>query len=73
MMLFRYEMSTSKSNSQSITNNELPNGITSPTTDGDLRSMSSSNGRANSQDWIYNGHISYKSRYNARLLAACRW
>jgi TonB-linked SusC/RagA family outer membrane protein len=65
MMLFRYEMSTSKSNSQSITNNELPNGITSPTTDGDLRSMSSSNSRANSQDWIYNGHISYKGRYNA--------
>lgn len=63
MMLGRYEMSTSKSNGQTITTNRLPDGITSPTVAADLREMSSSNGRSNSQDWIYEFHGAYKGRY----------
>ena len=64
-MLLRYEMSTSKSNSQSITTNELPAALTSPTVVADLRTMSSSNSRAASQNILYNGHLSYKDgRYN---------
>ncbi len=62
-MLGRYEMSTSKSNSQSITMNRLPDGITSPTVPADLDAMSSSNSRSNSQDFLYNLHASYKGRY----------
>lgn len=63
-MLARYELSTAKSNAQSITMNQLPNGdITSPTAEGDLQNMSSSNSRSNSQDWIYNLHAAYKGRY----------
>ena len=62
-MLLRYEMSTSKSNSQDVYMNELPPGITSATVPADLRDMSSSNGRANSQNIIYNGHFSYKGTY----------
>lgn len=63
MMLARYEMSTSKSNGQSIEMNRLPDGITSPTAPGDLRKMNSSNGRSNSQNWIYEFHGAYKGRY----------
>lgn len=63
-MLLRYELSTSKSNSQSITMNELPNSaITSTIANADLRSMSSSNGRSNSQNALYNMHAAYKGRY----------
>ncbi|MBM6992025.1 MAG: SusC/RagA family TonB-linked outer membrane protein [Prevotella sp.] len=62
-MLARYEMTTSKSNGQSITMNRLPDGITSPTVPADLQSMSSSNSRSNSQYWIYNFHGAYKGRY----------
>jgi TonB-linked SusC/RagA family outer membrane protein len=63
-MLLRYEMSTSKSTSQYVEMNELPGGITSPTVNADLRSMTSSNSRANSQDVLYQAHASYKGRYN---------
>ena len=63
-MLLRYEMQSSKTTSQDISMNELPGGITSPTVNADLRNMSSSNSRSNSQDFIYQGHASYKSRYN---------
>jgi TonB-linked SusC/RagA family outer membrane protein len=62
-MLLRYEMSTEKSNSQSLKMSQLPTGITSPTIDADLQAMSSSNSRANSQYFIYNGHAAYKGRY----------
>lgn len=63
MMLARYEMSTSKSNSQTLSVNRLPNGITSPTVPAELRNMNSNNGRSNSQNWIYEFHGSYKGRY----------
>ena len=62
-MLFRYEMTTSKSNNQYIEEYSLPDGIDSPTTPGALKDMSSGNSRSNSQYWLYNGHISYKERY----------
>lgn len=58
-----YEMNTSKSNSQNISVYNLPGDITSPTIDAALNSMGSSNSRSNSQNWVYNGHFSYKERY----------
>ena len=75
-MLLRYELSTSKSNSQYISQYDLPDGITSPTIDGVLPTskdvngsagMSSGNSRSNSQNWLYNGHFSYKGIYNVGL------
>jgi len=67
-MLARYEMSTQKYNQQTITMNEIPNGFTTPTVDADARSIGSSNSRANSQNLLYNGFISYKdSRYSLNL------
>lgn len=63
-MLARYEMSTSKSNSQNITMNQLPNGdITSTVVNGDLRSMGSGHSRSNSQNALFNLHAAYKGRY----------
>ena len=59
----RYEMNTSKSNSQAISTYELPNGIISPTVSGAVSSLSSSNSRANSQDIVFQSHLSYKERY----------
>lgn len=70
MMLARYEMSTQRSNSQYVRQYSLPNGITSPTAEGALlfddkhNGLSSGSSRANSQNWIYNAHFSYKGRYN---------
>ena len=65
MMLARYEMSTQRSNSQDTERYSLPNGITSTTADGAINSLSSGNGRANSQNLVYNAHFSYKGRYSA--------
>jgi len=71
-MLVRYEMSTSKSNSQYISQYDLPDGVTSPTVDAALPggkdvngnyAMTSGNSRSNSQNLLYNGHFSYKERY----------
>ena len=67
-MLARYEMNTSKYNSQTVTQNDMPTGITSPTVNAGLSSgggMSSGNSRSASQNLLYNGHISYKDgRYS---------
>ena len=64
-MLARYEMSTQKSTGQFVRQYSLPDGITSPTAPGALpnNGLSSSNSRANSQYWLYNGHFSYKGMY----------
>ncbi len=68
-MLARYEMSTQKSTGQYVRQFSLPDGITSPTAPGALpyddstNGLSSSNSRANSQYWLYNGHFSYKGMY----------
>ncbi len=65
MMLARYEMSTQKYNQQTITTNRLASGLTDPTVYADYQSIGSSNSRANSQNLLYNGHVSYKDgRYN---------
>ncbi len=63
-MLLRYEMSTQKNNNQTVNMSHLPNGITSSTVDayllqGDKTKPSSSNGHSNSQNVLYNGHLSY--------------
>ena len=67
-MLARYEMSTSKYNTQSLTQNDMPSGITSPTVNAGLSSggsMGSGNSRSASQNLLYNGHVSYKDgRYS---------
>lgn len=63
-MRLRYHMSSSKSNGQTITTGELPNGITATTVNADLQSMSSSTSRSQSQDYSWSGHLSYKSRYS---------
>ncbi len=74
-MLARYEMNTTRSNSQYIRKYSLPNGITDPTAEAPNYYKVESNGkitdgltsgssRSNSQNWIYNAHFSYKGRYN---------
>ena len=64
-MLLRYEMSTSKNNRQSTYETHLPNGITSPTVDAFAGTPESGSGRGNSQNVLYNGHVSYKDgRYS---------
>ncbi len=61
--LARYEMSTQKSNQQTVSMNMLPPEITSPTVNADGQSMTSSNSRSNSQNILFNGFLSYKERY----------
>ena len=58
-MLLRYEMSTQNSNNQTVIMGHLPNGITSSTVDAYPGTPSSGNGRSNSQNVLYNGHVSY--------------
>jgi TonB-linked SusC/RagA family outer membrane protein len=62
-MLGQWEMKTGNSNSQTVIANVLPNDITSPTVESDLRSMSSSNSQWRSLYGLYSGHIAYKSKY----------
>ena len=59
----RYQMWTQKYSSQYIQQYEIPNGITSPTTDNALSSMSSSNSRSNGMSLSYSTHFAYKGRY----------
>lgn len=63
-MLFRYEMYFGNSNTQNETISQLPTGLTSAIVDARARSASSSSSKSRTQSWIYNGHISYKSRYS---------
>ena len=64
-MLARYEMSTLKYNTQNISSNDLPPEITDASVFAYLKSMSSGNSRAASQNLLYNGHVSYKDgRYS---------
>lgn len=63
-MRARYQMTTSKSNSQSERKAEMPTGIETVTAVGALRSMSSSNSESRSQSWSYTAHLSYLSRYS---------
>ncbi len=70
-MLARYEMSTTKYNSQYTRENNLPTGIDDPTVyawlyqDNKINPLTSGNSRSASQNLLYNGHISYKDgRYS---------
>lgn len=63
-MLARYQIDTSRSTSQNVSQYSLPDGITSPVAPGALSSLSSGSSRSNSHNWIYNSHFSYKGRYN---------
>ena len=66
-MLARYEAGTDKYTYQYLGQNAIPNGIESSTIDASLLSMSNqpSNTKSAWQDWVYNAHFSYKSRYSA--------
>lgn len=65
-MLARYETLTGKYSLQYDAQGQLPNGITSPTVDANMKDMNNSptTTRSASHDWIYNAHFSYKERYN---------
>ena len=60
-MLGRWELTSGNNNNQSVATRNNPNGVTSPTVDGDLQSMSTSNGQWRSMSGIYQGHLSYKN------------
>ena len=66
-MLARYEAGTNKYTYQNVQQKSVPNGIGSPTVDAELRGMSNQPSSTKSawQDWVYNAHFSYKSRYTA--------
>ena len=64
-MLLRYEMSTQKTNNQTVVMSHLPNDIIAPTVNASAGQPASGNGRSNSQNVLYNGHVSYKDgRYS---------
>ncbi len=64
--LLRYQMHTSKYNSQSNTLYGLPSGITSPTTQAGMTTsgMTNSTSRSADENILFNAHASYKSIYN---------
>ena len=76
-MLAHYEMSTQRSNSQYVAKYNMPSGITSVTSEGALlyttirtktyNGLADSNSRSNSQNLLYNTHLSYKQLYNLGL------
>ena len=65
-MFARYEAGTQKNTYQYIGQNSIPNGIESATLDAHLLSMDNQPGTTKSawQDFVYNAHFSYKSRYS---------
>ena len=62
-MLGRWEMTIGNDNNQTVVNRNTPNGVTSPTVDVNIESMSSGNGQWRSMSMIYTGHLSFKERY----------
>ena len=64
-MLARYEAGTQKNTYQYIGQNAIPNGIESATIDAHLIGMDNQPSTTKSawQDFVYNAHFSYKSRY----------
>ena len=64
-MLGRYEAGTQKNTYQYIGQNSIPNGIESATVDAHLIGMDNQPSTTKSawQDFVYNAHFSYKSRY----------
>ena len=64
-MLGRWEMTKGNGYGQNVTENQLPNGVSSPTVPAYLRNMSTSNGEWRGMSGVFSTHISYKTRYNA--------
>ncbi len=64
-MLARYEAGTQKNTYQYIGQSAIPNGIESATIDARMTGMDNQPSATKSawQDWVYNAHFSYKSRY----------
>lgn len=58
-MLLRWEMTTGKSNSQTLTERLLPTGVTSPFAGGAIKTMSTANSEWRSMSALYSGHISF--------------
>ena len=65
-MLARYEAGTQKNTYQYTAQNSIPNGLESATVDAHLVGMDNQPGTTKSawQNWVYNAHFSYKSRYS---------
>ena len=65
-MMARYEAGTQKNTYQYISQSSIPNGIESATVDARLIDMNNQPGTTKSawQNFVYNAHFSYKSRYN---------
>ena len=64
-MLGRWEMTKGNGYGQNVTENQLPNGVSSPTVPAYLRNMSTSNGEWRGMSGVFSTHVSYKTRYNA--------
>ena len=64
-MLGRWEMTKGNGYGQNVTENQLPDGVSSPTVPAYLRNMSTSNGEWRGMSGVFSTHISYKTRYNA--------
>lgn len=69
-MYAKYECGTTKYTYQKVVQNQIPNGLQSATVTGNMLSMTNQPGTTKSawQNWIYNTHFSYKSRYNITFL-----
>ena len=65
-MMAYYEAGTQKNTYQYLGQSSIPNGIESATIDAHLLNMDNQPGTTKSawQDWVYNAHFSYKSRYS---------
>lgn len=64
-MLGRWEMTKGNGYGQNVTENQIPNGVSSPTLPAYLRNMSTSNGEWRRMSGVFSTHVSYKTRYNA--------
>ena len=64
-MLGRWEMTKGNGYGQNVTENQIPNGVSSPTVPAYLRNMSTSNGEWRGMSGVFSTHVSYKTRYNA--------
>lgn len=64
-MLGRWEMTKGNGYGQNVTENQIPDGVSSPTVPAYLRNMSTSNGEWRSMSGVFSTHVSYKTRYNA--------
>jgi TonB-linked SusC/RagA family outer membrane protein len=65
-MMGRYEAGTQKNNYQYVEESSIPNGVESATVTARLLKMDNQPATTKSawQNWVYNAHFSYKSRYN---------